>query len=458
MKRMIGKLLSSGLLAMAVLITGCGGGGGGGGDDGDDSAGLDIDGVCSVVEQKQVVDDLMHDVYYWYKEAPDVDPSNYGSKEALLDVLIQPEKDRGHEYSYLTTVAEEQAFLSNAAYVGFGFSMATDQAGRIFLRESFPGGPAHDAGMERGDEIISINGEDVSLMSTAQFNAALEADTLTFGVRHPDESVNAYPISKAEVELPVVGDVVHNLGAAQDTTYIFFRSFVDPAFNELETAFAAMKDEGDTKLILDLRYNGGGLVTVAQRLGSLIAGGTHAEAIVANLEFNDRYASQNQSYRLETRTNTVDVTDMVVITTGGTASASEMIINGLDPFINVATVGATSYGKPVGQSRLDFDLLNADCTDDILRGVTFKVVNADGVGEYYTGFQPICAADDDVLHQLGSADEESLRSALYYLENGGCDPAITPKAQYAQAKRLSRYPQGDPFIRDGWDLLIGGAR
>ncbi len=450
---MTGKFLNAAFLALALTVAGCGGG--------DDDAGAQtggIDGVCTGDEKKQVVYDLMHDVYYWYDEVPVVDPEDFAGTNDLLDTLILPEKNRGHEYSYLTTVAEETAFLSNAAYVGFGFSMGQDQDGRVFLKESFPGGPAHDAGMRRGDEIISLDGEDVSLMSTDQFNAKLEANTVTFGVRHPDTTTSSYSISKAEVTLPVVGEVVHDLGAAQDTSYIFFRSFVDPAFDELDDAFAAMKAAGDTKLILDLRYNGGGLVSVAQHLGSLIGGIDNAGEVVAKLEFNDRYASNNQSHLIETLTNSVDVTDMVVITTNGTASASEMIINGLEPFIDVATTGATSYGKPVGQSRLDFDLLNADCTEDILRGVTFKVVNAEGAGEYYTGFPPTCPADDDVLHPLGSTDEESLASALYYLENGSCDPAIAPKARHAQAKMMSLQPEGDPFIRDGWDLLIGGAR
>ncbi|HEX7047889.1 MAG TPA: S41 family peptidase [Gammaproteobacteria bacterium] len=440
--------LKAGLLVLGLILTGCGG----------DDSGV----ACTVTDKKQVVNTLMHDVYYWYDEVPDVDPANYADMHDLLDTLILPEKSRGHVYSYLTTVAAEEAFLSNAAYVGFGFSMGIDLDGRIFLKESFEEGPAHDAGMRRGDEIISVNGRDVSTMTVDQFNESLGPDeegyAVTFGIRHPDTTTDTYTIEKAEVETPIVAHVQTDLGAEGDTTYIFFRSFVDPAFDALDEAFAQMKAAGDTQLVLDLRYNGGGLVSVAQHLGSLIGGIDYEGEIVAELEFNDRYQSENEAYLLELLTNSVDVTDMVVITTDNTASASEMIINGLDPFINVTTVGSTSYGKPVGQSRLNFDLLNTDCTEDILRGVTFKVVNAEGVGEYYTGFVPDCPADDDVLDQLGSTDEESLASALYYLENGSCNTAVAAKARYAQAKRMSLQPEGDPFIRDGWDLLTGGAR
>lgn len=462
-------LLYTVLLTLALGVAGCGSDGGSTTPMGDRGLG-DTDNTCTVGDEKEVVHALMNDVYYWYDEVPDLDPADYANKEALLDALIQPEKNRGHVYSYLTTVAEEEAFLSNAAYVGFGFSMAQDQNGDIYLRESFPGSPAAEAGMVRGDRIDAIDGVDVSTMTDAQFNAALgpneEGYEVTFEVFHPDLGTRDITVAKAEVEAPVVGNVVHDLGAASDTTYIFFRSFVEPAFQELDAAFAAMAAAGDTKLVLDLRYNGGGLVSVAQHLGSLINGIDNEGEVLAELEFNDRYSDLNDAHLLETLSNSVDVTDLVVVTTGGTASASEMIINGLEPFadsIHVAIVGSTTYGKPVGQSRLTFDLVKPECTEDILRGVTFSVVNSVGTSDYYTGFTPAmvggCAADDDVLNALGDPAEASLASALHYLDNGyTCDTTSTSKARRMQAKMMSLQPEGNPFIRDGWDLLIGGAR
>lgn len=450
MKSVAGRILNAGLLALALIVTGCGGGDGGGMVDNNN---------LNRCNENQEIYSIMNEWYYWYDEMPDVDPDDYATPQALLDVLTQPEQDLGKHYSYLTTVAEEEAFLSNAAYVGFGFSMGMDADGRIFLKESFEGSPAHDAGMRRGDEIISVDGVDVASMSTEQFNEALGPDekgyTVTFGVRHPDGTTDSYAVSKDEVETPVVAHVTTDLGNG-DTTYIFFRSFVNPAFDALDDAFAQMKAAGDTQLVLDLRYNGGGLISVAEHLGGLIAGVDHEGKLIAEIDFNDKHQEQNQEFLIQMLANTVDVSDLVVIMTGSTASASEMVINGLAPHMNVKTVGDTSYGKPVGQSRFEF------CMTDILRAVAFSVINSEGTSDYYRGFDPYCEANDDVFHPLGSAEEDSISEALYLLDDvanpaQNCSSA-SAKAQRELAKRKAVQPAGNPLVRDGWDVLTGGAR
>lgn len=450
MKGTIERLCTAGLLTLSLVVAGCGGGGGG--DQGDR---VSLNGEC---DQNAAVYNIMNNWYYWYDEMPAVDPDDYESPEALLEVLTLPEQNLGKHYSYLTTVAEEQAFLENAAYVGFGFSMGLDQNDRLFLKESFEGGPAYSQGMRRGDEITAIDGVAVSSMTIDQLNASFGPDEagyeVTFDVTHADGTMEVITVAKAEVDAPVVAYVKTDLGEG-DTTYIFFRSFVFPAFDELDAAFAQMKAAGDTQLVLDLRYNGGGLISVADHLGGLIAGTDHAGKLLAEIDFNDKHQNENEQFLIDMLANTVDVSDLVVIMTGGTASASEMIINGLAPHMNVKTVGSTSYGKPVGQSAFDF------CTTEILRAVAFSVVNSEGTSDYYTGFTPTCPAEDDVLHPLGDAAEASLQEALNLLDSGNPGQACSsasPKAQYKLAERQAVQPQGDPLIRDGWDVLTGGAR
>lgn len=457
--RVAGRIFNAGALALALAVTGCGG---------DNGNGPDITSAdCSTTAgRNQIVYDIMQDWYYWYDEMPSVNPAIYSSQEQLLAVLTQPEQALGKHYSYLTTEEEEADFLNNAGYVGFGFSTAFDQDGRLFLQESFPGNPdvdppvepspAYAAGMRRGDEITAINGVAVALMSPDQLDAALgppEAGySATFDIVHSDGSPDTVTVAKEEVTIPVVAHVTTDLGDG-DTTYIFFRSFVNPAFDALDAAFAKMEEAEDTQLVLDLRYNGGGLVSVAEHLGGLIAGIDHEGKVIAEISFNDKHQDQNTPFYIDRLDNTVDVTDLVVITTKATASASEMVINGLQPHINVATVGTTSYGKPVGQSRFDF------CESDILRAIAFKVVNSEGEGEYFNGIQPTCIAIDDIEHTLGDPAEASVQASLNYLANGGsCDAAAVTKAMRVHAKRDAMYPAGNPLIRDGWDVLIGGAQ
>lgn len=447
-------IFSCALLAATLALAGC---------HGDEDAGAGwfesrILGDCSTTAgRNQAVYALMNDWYYWYKQIPDVNPADYASPQALLDAIRYRPLDE--TFTYLTTVSEEEAFLNNAAYFGFGFSMLVS-GDRLFLREVFADSPAEAAGLRRGDEILSIDGVDVAtLINNDALNDAFGPDEagheVTFEVLHPGASQpETLVIAKDEVFATVVGEVVTDLGAGADTTYIYFRSFVNPAFDELDAAFAQMQAAGDTQLVLDMRYNGGGLLSVAEHLAGLIAGETDAGEVVAEVEFNDKHTDRNEQYLIRLLANSVAVTDLVVITTGSTASASEMIINGLEPHMNVATVGDNTYGKPVGQSRLEF------CEEDILRAVTFKVVNSEGQGEYFrpTGIPPTCAAEDDIFNAFGDVNEASLAEALHWLEAGSCTPAASVKAAQKLALQKAAWPDGAPLVRDGWDILTGGAR
>lgn len=446
---MFRRILNSILVALIVVTAGCGG---------DDGSRLPDNGTaleCTTEQRNQAVYDIMTDWYYWYEQVPSVDPADFDSAEALLDAIRYLPRDA--TFTYLTTVEAEEAFLTNAAYIGFGFSTVIS-GNQMFLRESFESGPAHDAGMRRGDEITAIDGVSVAtLIQTGDISGAFGPRevgyTSELEVRHPDGSTDTYTIAKEEVTTPIVHDVVTDLSNSSDTSYLFFRSFVNPAYDALDQAFATIEAAGDTRLVLDLRYNGGGLVDVAEHLGGLIAGTDNNGELLGTMQFNDRHSEQNITLLLEALQNSVQITDLIVITTPSTASASELIINGLRPHMNVATVGSNTYGKPVGQSRFEF------CEEDILRAVTFKIVNSNGEGEYFGGIEPTCAANDDVFNQLGDVSEASLAEALHYLENGSsCSPAASLKASIEQARKQSAQPDPHPLVKDGWDILTGGAQ
>lgn len=453
----------TGLVAAFVIgVAGCGGDG-----DGDPRGGR-MTGACSVEEKNREVYAMMQDAYYWYQHVPEVDPANYGSPQALLEAVRYRPLDE--TFSYLTTRAEEEAYFNNAAYYGFGFVMQMTADNRIFLAEVFPGNsmvspavpasPAWEAGLRRGDEILAVDGVSVeTLIASGQINSAFGPDErgheVELEVRHAAEGgTETVVVAKDEVYSTVVGAVRTDLDAGGEAVgYIYFRSFVDPAFNQLDAAFAEMKAAGVSKLVLDMRYNGGGLLSVAGHLGSLIAGARHEGKPVATIEFNDRYTDLNEDYLVEALQNTADITDLVVITTGLTASASEMIINGLRPHMNVVTVGDNTYGKPVGQSGLEF------CEEEILRAVTFRVVNSQGESDYYppTGIAPTCPAEDDLDHDFGDPAEDSLAEALHYLANGHCSAAAA-KAMQGHARQKASVGAYDPLVRDGKDVLRGGAR
>jgi hypothetical protein len=180
------------------------------------------------------------------------------------------------------------------------------------------------------------------------------------------------------------------------------------------------RTEGVTQIILDFRYNGGGLVSVAEVLGDLL-GADKTGQVFSRTVFRDSQSSFNETRLFGTEQQALAATKIAVIGTGGTASASELVANAFIPFLgnNIALVGSDTFGKPVGQIARD-----RSACDDRLRVVAFRSVNADGQGDYYSGLADVmprtCAAQDDFLNPLGDPSEASVAAALDFLAGRSC--------------------------------------
>jgi C-terminal processing protease CtpA/Prc len=227
--------------------------------------------------------------------------------------------------------------------------------------------------------------------------------------------------------------------------YFAFHDFFALSNAQLDTAFASLQAAGANDLVIDLRYNGGGLISVAQHLAGLIGGARTANQTLVKLVYNDKHQEKNETFSLPNPPQALGVERLVVIGTSGTASASELIINGLRPFIPVTVVGSTTHGKPVGQIGYNF-------CDRVLYPVSFKSVNSRGEGDYYSGIPADCAAPDDLDHPLGDGAEGSLSAALQYLRNGACSGQAAAEARAQSVRR----PAGATPTRDGgsWPIMI----
>ncbi len=242
----------------------------------------------------------------------------------------------------------------------------------------------------------------------------------------------------------VSATAIYNVGGLR-VGYIFFRNFVTPSIEALNAAFDQLLAEGATDLVLDLRYNGGGFVSVAQHLGSLIGGRNTSGKVLIRFKHNDKNTARDDSVLFEDKPNALEVPQLVVITTGGSASASELIINGLRPFMNVTVVGSRTFGKPVGQYNFDF------CVK-VLFPVSFVGENAAGEADYFDGIPADCAAPDDFDHAIADPNEASLAEALSFLRTGSCSATAGAEAE-VQARQRVELP--DPYAGDGWRQLLG---
>jgi hypothetical protein len=430
------RLRAVSALCLLSLLYGCGGT--------SSQAGAPSASGCSVAGENAQILSVMQSWYYWYRSLPsNVNPANYASSNALLDAIRQQPLDR---FSYITTQAANQSFYGAGQYVGYGLGFGLTSGNNLDVNQVFPGSPADQAGLSRGDTVTALNGVPVpTLVANNQLDSALAAAnpgiSKTFTYTSLQSQTLTVTLTSAVVTQPSVGQVTVLDDGRERVGYFLFNSFIDPSNSELDQAFAQFSSQGVTHLVIDERYNGGGEVSVAQHLASLIAGSSYAGKSLATLTYNDKHSSQNETITFPSIASPLSLTQVFFITTDSTASASEFIINALRPFMDVVTVGAATFGKPVGEDGFNV------CTD-VLYPITFKIANVSGYGDYFNGLPPTCAAADDVGHALGDPDEASLATALSYIRTQNCPQAAArPNASRVTVSRRR-------LAGDGWRQLI----
>jgi C-terminal processing protease CtpA/Prc len=406
------SLVTAFAVAASVTLVGCGGSSGS-----SDNLAAPPATSCSVLEQNEIILEVMQDIYLWVDRMPDADPAAYSSPNAFLDALRVPE-DR---FSFLTSAAADQAFFGDGQFAGLGFQSTQTGADEVRLSDVFELSPAALGGLARGDRILSVNGRPIAeVLMEEGFVASLGPPevgvTVELGWQNVDGDMFEFVFTKEVVTIPPVSpvNIVDTPGGR--VGYFNFRAFVEPADSALNAVFREFLDSGVPELVVDLRYNSGGLLSIAEVLANLIGGLVTQGQILYTLQYNDANSFRDQTVPFRDTSNSLDLRRVVFITTRASASASEMVINGLSPFLDVGLIGATTFGKPVGQLGFLF-------CDKILRPVSFEVVNAAGEGDFFEGISPDCVAADDLDEPLGDPAEDSLAEALTFIQNGSCSAA-----------------------------------
>jgi hypothetical protein len=231
--------------------------------------------------------------------------------------------------------------------------------------------------------------------------------------------------------------------------YVALRTFIGPADARLGQAFQAFKDAGVTDVVVDLRYNGGGLVSTATLLANLLGGDRTPGDLMFEFQFNDFHASENWSETFQPPVQAIAPFRVAFVTTDSSASASELVPNVLEAWKqeNVALVGGKTYGKPVGQYPFAYEACGT-----VVYLIAFRLLNADGDGGYYGGLPdaegnfsgPLCAAADDLTHAQSDPQEASTAAALHWLATGTC-PAAAAAAKPGARAALKGVPGADGY-------------
>lgn len=325
---------------------------------------------------------------------------------------------------------------------------------RIYVLEVSPNSPAAKKGMSRGDIIKTVNGQtlgadfdsEYSVLDDTFFSSTVSSAVLT-GTKRDGAAFTISLERSSYKSSPVNIDTVYTVGAKK-IGYFVFSEFSTKTNSEarLNDVFDKFSAAGVTDLIVDLRYNGGGYVSTAEHLTNLIVPSSVGTGTMFTERFNELmqdgkaeilkklpllddndniqysngkmltyadadYSINGNTYKFAKKGPLGNLTNVVFITTDGTASASELVINNLKPHMNVKTVGETSYGKPVGFFPLRIDKY------DVYMSM-FESRNSKGEGGYYSGITPDASAFDDPRYAFGDLREECLAKAYAYLTKG----------------------------------------
>ena len=406
----------------------------------------------------------MNAAYLWYTEIPAVDPTQaqfsnettganfYTSIDNYFNALLTPaitaSGKRKDQFSFTYPTKAWQNLSQSGSTLSDGiewyFSSPTPPRGLkvAYVEPSSPATTAATA-VQRGDVLVSVNGvsaDDGTQAGVDALNAALfptTANTSTFVFSRNGSQFTVTLTATNVVKQPVLKySVIPDTATGTKVGYILFNDHVAPAEGELIDAVNALNAQGPINdLVLDIRYNGGGYLYIASELAYMIAGpgpttGHNFESLIYSSKRSAEntstpfynvscYLDANFNCTSQTALPTLNLNRVYVLTSSGTCSASEAIINGLRGVgVNVVLIGPQpTCGKPYGFTAKD------NCGISYFP-IEFQGVNDVGFGSYADGFTPTCTVADDFSHQLGDTAEGQLSGALYYRTNGACPAAI----------------------------------
>lgn len=478
--------------SFAILLTACGGGGGGEGSTPTNSVpnSNNLAQICakenpylanatsnrqegSLADEKNWIRAYMTERYLWYRDMPVVNPqdSQYnvmtnGSVDVWTSLLnyfsdskTQLKTTSGNlvdKFSFMIDTGSWQNYV-NSSFKGYGFMLKTSTVADnkvITVAYVYPGSPAAKAGLARGDQIVSIDGAltiDTNPTSVAIFEEGLRPKQVashTFVVLRAGTNISV-SMQAESINLKQVEYKVLNVGT-QKLGYLLFNSHVPNAEADLIQAMALFKQQAVTQLVVDLRYNGGGYLSIANALATAVAGPVKTAGKVFELtKYSDKRSAENEALYFSNRGfnnqiyPSLSLTKIYVLVSGGTCSASESFINGLRGIdVQVELIGSTTCGKPYAYYPQD------NC------GITYAAMEMEGVnqkgeGGYGDGMAPQCAALDDLSRPLGDLNEGMLSLAVKRIQGQSCAQAAGLALSSTTLQGMSMGAEGT-LMRPEW--------
>jgi carboxyl-terminal processing protease len=458
-------------VCLPILLVACGGG-----SDNTQSACGSAAASSSVGDRQSWLRCYFDNNYLWYALSPKPSPGSAATVDEYFEALLYGGGDAipngggatwpSDRYSFSQSTESFNRFFGDGQTVGYGLAVAgfevkNQPSAPLYVRYLEPAGPAAQARILRGERIMSLNGRTSAELIAANNG---EGDFSVLAPNAAGERVSVVVRNSAGVDrtvnltattfdlTPVQGAQVVLSQGQQSIGYVFIKDMVSQVDSPLASVMTDFRNQGIQQLILDLRYNGGGLVSMGATVASYGAGNRGAGQVYTKLLYNDKQSNNNQTFNFSNPGAWAGFSKVYVLVGERTCSASEQVINGLRGVgVDVVAIGDITCGKPVGF-----------LPDDDGQGTTYSVVNFEGVnarneGRYFNGLTPTCAVAEDFSQPIGDTGEGDnigdplLVAAAFHVDSGACPVALTRESPLSRAKgsARARYDGADGGERSG---------
>ena len=458
------KSLIAGLLVLLFFIPlGC--------SDMDDNA------VPSSLQVKDFVWKGLNLYYLWQADVPNLADNRfanqselneflttYSSPEDLFNALRVPNTIDKYsvifnDYSVLEGLLSGNT-LNNGMDYGLRYKTGSTTDIYGWVRYIIPNSDASTKAIYRGNIFFAINGTPLTIDN---YKTLLANNTYTVNFADYDGGAitpNGQSVSLTKTNLaenPILLSTVINQGT-HNIGYLMYNGFYSSYDGQLNTVFGSFQSQNVTDLVIDLRYNSGGSINTATKLASMITGQFTGQ-VFAKQQWNAKaqsYYLSNNPGSLENKfmggLNSLQLNKVYILTSKSSASASELLINCLKPFINVVQIGDVTTGKNVGSITLydspNFGKSNVNPSHKYaMQPIVLKIVNKDNFGDYTSGISPTTLFQEDAssLGVLGNNDEPLLNIAINQITGSG---KISSQVPLATARNFTDSKSINPLLSE----------
>lgn len=436
----------------------------------------------------------LNQYYLWYANVEKLSPDYFDTNDDWYSFLNSYGTD--YEglfydllYSYPTIdrfswivddyVALENSFAGISKTMGYDFRLVRfSGSDNIFgyVRYVIPGSPAFNAGITRGDLFMMVDGQQLNINN--YYSLLIEQESYSLGMASYDAVENSigtngttYNLTAVELqENPIHYSSIIETGGMK-IAYLVYNGFTSDFDFDLNNQFAYYQAQGVDKMILDLRYNGGGSIQSAIYLASMIYSNS-TSTVFSKVNYNDKLqdyfrSTEGDDYFNYYFTDLLEATDqheeaplvslglneLYVIVTGGTASASELVINGLEPYIDVKLFGETTLGKNVGSITVkDWNSQGVVNPNHkwAMQPIILQIANSAGFTDYINGLAPDVQVEEDIvaLQPFGNENEDMLKAVLDYILGVPTTKSLKAGVKGVDYEVIAGSKDFTPFSRD----------